>query len=291
MKKLNLMQKKKLLVIQNITHNGRCQLLYLFKFQDKLVCLKDYCKLKCISYAAVHARRQKTNQSYEEILAYYETPIEKRQNPPRIASSYNLVTLNGEVMSVREYCKRKGWCYATIQSRKHRNPNKSYEEIFAEYELNPPKEKIGVKDYRLYNIWHGMLQRCYNSKHPNFKHYGGKFPTPIHVIDSWHDYKNFEIDMYNSYIEHVKEYGEKDTTLDRYDNNTDYCLANCHQATIAEQNTNKKRKAYKYILASGESVKDYCRDNNINYQSVVDRIKKGWSADDAVHIPMAKHKS
>jgi len=35
---------------------------------------------------------------------------------------------------------------------------------------------------KLYNVWDGMLQRCPNEKHPNYKYYGGRGIT---VCDPW----------------------------------------------------------------------------------------------------------
>jgi hypothetical protein len=44
--------------------------------------------------------------------------------------------------------------------------------------------------------------------------------------------------MYESYLKHVKQYGEKQTTLDRINSNDHYYKNNCKRATYKEQNNN-----------------------------------------------------
>jgi hypothetical protein len=46
--------------------------------------------------------------------------------------------------------------------------------------------------------------------------------------------------MWESYEIHVKEYWEKNTTIDRINPNLNYCKENCRWATWKEQSLNKR---------------------------------------------------
>jgi hypothetical protein len=89
-----------------------------------------------------------------------------------------------------------------------------------------------------------MKSRCSNEKHPQFKDYGGR---GIKVSEEWLEFNIFKSDMYESYLEHVIEFGVKDTTIDRINNNKGYFKLNCRWATRAEQNKNKRNSLETFI--------------------------------------------
>ena len=93
--------------------------------------------------------------------------------------------------------------------------------------------------FRFYDIFCGMRDRCNNPNNVAYKYYGEKG-----IKVEWLSYEDFFNDMYESYIEHVKLYGEKETTIDRIDSNKSYCKDNCKWATYKEQ-ANNKRYNYK----------------------------------------------
>jgi hypothetical protein len=100
----------------------------------------------------------------------------------------------------------------------------------------------GISKHRLYTIWHGMKNRCYVKSHSSYKYYGLK---GIKICKRWLNYQNFFDDMLQSHNEHFKEFGKKDTTLDRINGNGNYYLENCRWATKKEQGLNSKLAIYK----------------------------------------------
>lgn len=87
--------------------------------------------------------------------------------------------------------------------------------------------KHGFFGTRFYKIYSSIVNRT-NDKKNRFYYCKG-------IRNEWKDFEEFKVDMYDSYIEHVLMYSEKETTIDRIDSKKNYCKENCRWATYKEQ--------------------------------------------------------
>lgn len=94
------------------------------------------------------------------------------------------------------------------------------------------KRKKKKKDYSLLSIWQGMKQRCYNKKATSYKYYGKR---GISICGRWRDsYKNFYEDMAPRPV---------GLSIDRINNDGNYCKENCRWATAKQQANNKRKRS------------------------------------------------
>ena len=91
--------------------------------------------------------------------------------------------------------------------------------------------KHGLSYHPLYRVWSGIKKRCYDKKHPYYKHYGGR---GIIMNSSW---RNFP----ERFIEWALENGWKEgLCIDRINNDDYYKPSNCRFVTRAESNRNQR---------------------------------------------------
>ena len=103
----------------------------------------------------------------------------------------------------------------------------------------------------------------------------------------WANFADFWKDMWESYKEHCEKYWEKDTTLERINVDGNYCKENCIRATRQEQYENKSdNHKVTYKWKEYPTIAKMCRELWKKYWLVRDRIRDGWSVEDAVEKPL-----
>ena len=97
---------------------------------------------------------------------------------------------------------------------------------------------------RLYGIWKGMKNRCYNKKLDCYKYYGGR---GISVCKEWREsYEVFrDWALSNGYKEIILPNGNNKLTIDRINNNGNYEPNNCRWVDMKVQNSNKRNSKIK----------------------------------------------
>ena len=145
-------------------------------------------------------------------------------------------------------------------------------------EKNNNQYKHGLTHHRLYKIWYGMKNRCYNIKQYSYKDYGGR---GVQICKEWFD--NFLI-----FYDWAMKNGYKDfLQIDRIDVNQNYCPQNCRWTTKTEQSRNKRNSNSLKITAFGEtkSVYEWLDDTRCTLTSVSAlgyRICAGWTPERAI---------
>ena len=124
--------------------------------------------------------------------------------------------------------------------------------------------------------WRDMRQRCQNKNSQRWYTHGGR---GIKVCPEWGDYQSFLDDM------GLKPVG---MTLERIDNDGDYCKDNCKWATPKEQANN--RSTCVYITHDGVTltITQWAEALGISQNSLKKRLAS-WDIEKALSLPRSRH--
>src|SRR3990167_8480744 len=115
-----------------------------------------------------------------------------------------------------------------------------------------------------------MRSRCKNPKNCCFYRYGGHGVKCL-----WKSFEEFKEDMYESYRSHVKEFGEKNTQIDRTDPRGNYESSNCRWATLKEQARNKTNNRLIVAFGRTKTAVEWGEEIGISDKIIRQRIDRG----------------
>jgi hypothetical protein len=128
----------------------------------------------------------------------------------------------------------------------------------------PSNIKHGLVNAPEYNVWQNMRVRCDNPKSEHYHNYGGR---GIRYSLSWNYFATFYKDM-----------GPRPTskhTLERQENDGNYCKENCVWATRKEQANNQRKTLIIEIEGIKKCASDWAKEYGIDAAVVTRRIKRG----------------
>lgn len=122
----------------------------------------------------------------------------------------------------------------------------------------------------IYNVWNGMIQRCTDIKNSRYKSYMGRGIT---VCDKWLTFEGFYEDMGDR---------PKGMSLDRVDNNGNYCNENCKWSTPKEQSNNTRKNHPLTFNGKTQNITQWSEELNISWTVLQSRINRKWSTERAL---------
>lgn len=126
-----------------------------------------------------------------------------------------------------------------------------------------------------------MIQRCTNPNDKRYKNYGGRGIT---VCKRWRN-------SFEKFLEDMGEPPTKEHSIDRINNNGNYCKSNCRWVTRKEQNRNKRNNRLITYKGKTQCLIEWAEEYNINYDTLWCRIYKyGWPIEKALTTPVKKRR-
>ena len=126
----------------------------------------------------------------------------------------------------------------------------------------------------IYKSWQNMKTRCTNKKANNYYRYGGR---KITYSKDWETFAGFFKDMGSSY--------KQGLTLERINNDGNYCKENCRWATHKEQANNRKTNTLITINNITKTFAQWCALSGAKPSTIRQRYYAyGWTIEDALSI-------
>jgi hypothetical protein len=136
------------------------------------------------------------------------------------------------------------------------------------HEIKCPSFEERMNEFRVQIIFRGIKSRC-----KNHKNWGGRGIKCL-----WKTSKDFIKDMLPTY--------KKGLSIERIDNNGNYCKENCRWATRKEQARNRRTNHLIKFRNEIKPISVWCEEFNIDQRLVWSRIfQNKWSIRKALTTP------
>lgn len=143
----------------------------------------------------------------------------------------------------------------------------------------PTRDK-GYQGTREYKTWRNIIERCGAKTGKRYRNYGSR---GIKVCDRWRrSFPNFLADMGPK--------PEGNFSIERKEVNGNYEPDNCIWIPMKDQPRNRRDSVFVTIGGDKVLLIDLCQRYGLERQVVYGRLKMGWGIEEAICIPVAKHR-
>lgn len=104
----------------------------------------------------------------------------------------------------------------------------------------------------------------------------------------WKTFAAFKRDLYATYQRHVRRYGMANTSLDRRNNDGDYCKANCRWATRHIQGNNQRTNRRLTLDGVTRTMTEWAQLRHWPVPTLFWRLAHGWSIRRALTTPQRR---
>lgn len=138
----------------------------------------------------------------------------------------------------------------------------------------------GMSGTPIHKSWSNMHQRCANPKDSAYNHYGAR---GVSVCDRWESFETFLDDM-GPIPKGMK-------SIERIDNEGDYCPENCRWATPREQCNNRRSNRFLELEGRRLTISQWSDVVGISGATLGARKRYGWSDEKTLTTPLQKQHS
>ncbi len=133
------------------------------------------------------------------------------------------------------------------------------------------------RERRTYQSWCDMRSRCNHSGHRVYARYGGR---GIRCCERWGSFELFVADM---------GFKPDGYTLERTDNDGDYCPENCVWADYRAQNKNKRTTTRYEYDGRSQTIEEWAAEFGMGRTTLSNRIHRGgMSIEESLTLPVRK---
>lgn len=153
--------------------------------------------------------------------------------------------------------------------------------LLSSYKVDHACHRRNEPTHPIYNSYNGMKKRCYNVDDKAYVNYGGR---GIKICKEW-------LISFKDFLKWSLENGwERGLSIERIDNNKNYCPNNCKRATRLEQNRNQRKNIFITAFYETKCLSEWILDSRckIGIRGLSKRVKGGWNHEKAIITPNLK---